>query len=94
MHDYAESNEFTMSQEAIAALLGTRRSGVTEAAGKLQAAGLLAYSRSRIGILDEVGLRKKSCECYRFIRKQFSALLKDVPTFLPVKSRSDNGTGA
>ena len=82
MHDYSESNEFEMSQEFIAAMLGVRRVGVTEAAGNLQAAGLISYSRSRIRILDEAGLKEKSCECYRFIRRQFDGLLSDVPRFL------------
>jgi Mn-dependent DtxR family transcriptional regulator len=75
-----------MSQEFIAAMLGARRVGVTQAAGKLQAAGLITYSRARIRILDEAGLKKKSCECYRFIRWQFNGLLSDVPRFLSGKS--------
>lgn len=87
MHDHAESNQFDMPQKSIAAMLGARREGVTEAAGKLQAAGLITYSRARISILDEAGLKKRSCECYRFIKKQFDALLIDVPRFLPGRSR-------
>jgi CRP-like cAMP-binding protein len=82
MHYYAESNEFAMSQESIGAMLGARRAGVSEAAGQLQARGLIAYNRGRIRILDEAGLKRRSCECYRFIRKQFDGLLKDVPKFL------------
>jgi CRP-like cAMP-binding protein len=85
MHHYAESSEFEMKHEFIAAMLGSRRVGVTEAAGKLQEAGLITYSRARIRILDEAGLRKESCECYRFIREQFDALLGDVPRFLAAK---------
>ena len=87
MHDYAESNEFEMSQEFIAAMLGVRRVGVTEAAGKLQAAGLINYSRARIRILDEAGLKRNTCECYRFIRRQFDGLLTDVPRFLSGRGR-------
>ena len=87
MHDYAESNEFAMSQASMAAMLGVRRTGITEAAGILQAARLMSYSRGRIRILDEAGLSKKSCECYRFIRGQFDGLLKDVPKFLSAKSQ-------
>lgn len=87
MHDHAESNQFVMTQESIAAMLGVRRSGVTEAAGELQAAGLITYSRARISILDEAGLKKRSCECYRFIKKQFDALRTEVPRFLPDRSR-------
>jgi CRP-like cAMP-binding protein len=85
MHDHAESNEFEMPHISIAAMLGARREGVTEAAGKLQAAGLITYRRARIQILDEAGLKKKSCECYRFIRRQFDGLLRDVPGFLAGK---------
>ena len=77
-----------MPHKSIAAMLGVRREGVTEAAGKLQAAGLITYSRARIRILDEAGLKKKSCECYRFIRQQFDGLLSDVPSFLAGQSRN------
>jgi CRP-like cAMP-binding protein len=87
MHDHAESNEFEMPHKSIAALLGARREGITEAAGKLQAAGLITYRRARIQILDGAGLKKKSCECYRFIRQQFDGLLRDVPGFLSDKAR-------
>jgi CRP-like cAMP-binding protein len=82
MHGHAESNEFEMSHKSIAAMLGVRREGVTEAAGKFQAAGLITYTRARIRILDVAGLKKKSCECYRFIRQQFEGLLNDVPKVL------------
>jgi CRP-like cAMP-binding protein len=82
MHDHAESNEFVMTQESIAAMLGVRRVGVTRAAGEFQAAGLMTYRRARIHILNEAGLKKKSCECYRFMRQQFDGLLSDVPGFL------------
>jgi hypothetical protein len=87
MHDHADSNRIDMPQKSIAAMLGVRREGVTEAAGKLQAAGFITYNRARITILDEAGLKKSSCECYRFIKKQFDALLSDVPKFLPGRSR-------
>jgi CRP-like cAMP-binding protein len=87
MHDYAESNEFVMSQADIAAMLGVRRVGVSKAAAEFQAASLMTYSRTRIRILNEAGLKKRSCECYRFIRKQFDGLLSDVPEFLSGKSR-------
>ena len=82
IHHYTELNEFVMSQQFIAAMLGVRRVGVTTAAGQLQAAGLITYSHARIRVLDKAGLEKKSCECYRFIRQQFNRLLSDVPKFL------------
>jgi CRP-like cAMP-binding protein len=87
MHDHAESNQFEMPQKSIAAMLGVRREGITEAAGKLQAARLITYRRASISILDEARLKKKSCECYRFIRQQFDGLLSDVPRFLSGQSR-------
>jgi hypothetical protein len=52
-----------------------------------QAAGLIAYRRARIQILDEAGLNKRSCECYRFIRRQFDGLLKEVSAFWSRKLR-------
>jgi CRP-like cAMP-binding protein len=93
MHDHAESNRFQMSQQSIAAMLGVRRVGITHAAGKLQAARLVTYRRASISILDEAGLKKKSCECYRFIRQQFDGLLKDVPRFLSDQPRSSGYRG-
>lgn len=88
MHHYAGTSEFEMKQEFIAAMLGSRRVGVTEAAGKLQESGLISYSRGRIRILDEARLRKQACECYRFIRQQFDGLLTDVPRFLSAIPRA------
>jgi CRP-like cAMP-binding protein len=82
MHDHAESNVFEMPHKSIAAMLGARREGVTEAAGKLQASGLITYSRGRIRIINQSGLKEQSCECYRFIKRQFDGLLRDVPRFL------------
>ena len=93
MHDHAESNTFAMSQESIAAMLGVRREGVTEAAGKFQASGLITYRRARICIVDEAGLNKKSCKCYRFIRQQLDGLLSDVPRFLSGKARISSSSG-
>jgi len=82
INHYAESKEFVMSQQFIASMLGVRRVGITAAAGELQAAGLISYSRARLRILDTAGLEKKSCECHRFIRQQFDSLLRDVPRYL------------
>ena len=67
-----------MTQELIANMLGVRREGVTEAAGKLQNAGLIKYSRGRIIVLDRPGLEKRVCECYEVVRREFSRLLPDV----------------
>jgi len=61
--DRLASSELTMTQELIANMLGVRREGVTEAAGKLQDAGLIHYSRGRITVVDRPGLEARACEC-------------------------------
>lgn len=73
--DRVSSNELTMTQELIANLLGVRREGVTEAAGKLQKAGLIRYNRGRISVIDRPGLEARSCECYSVVKKEFERLL-------------------
>lgn len=85
MNDYAAAPEFVMVHESIAAMLGVRRVGVTEAASRLQAAGLIAYERGRMRVLDKAGLRRKSCACYRFIRQQYEHLQAEVPRLLSGK---------
>ncbi len=76
--DRLPSNELSMTQELIANMLGVRREGVTEAAGKLQTAGLIRYNRGRITVLDRPGLEARVCECYEVVRKEFHRLLSDV----------------
>jgi CRP-like cAMP-binding protein len=73
--DRLASNELSMTQELIANMLGVRREGVTEAAGKLQDAGLIRYSRGRIAVLDRPGLEARSCECYQVVKTEFDRLL-------------------
>ena len=73
--DRLPGNELTMTQELIANMLGVRREGVTEAAGKLQAAGLIQYSRGHITILDRPGLEAKVCECYAVVKNEYDRLL-------------------
>ena len=75
--DRLPTNELTMTQELIANMLGVRREGVTEAAGKLQDAGLIHYSRGRITIVDRPKLEKRVCECYAVVKKEFDRLLPD-----------------
>ncbi len=77
--DRLPSNELTMTQELIANMLGVRREGVTEAAGKLQAAGLIHYRRGKITVLDRPGLEARSCECYRVVKSEFERLLHYLP---------------
>jgi len=73
--DRLSSNELSMTQELIANMLGVRREGVTEAAGKLQGAGLIHYHRGRITVLDRLGLEARSCECYQVVKAEFDRLL-------------------
>jgi len=75
--DRLPSNVLAMTQESIANTLGVRREGVTEAAGKLQEAGLIQYSRGRITIVDRAQLEKRVCECYAVVKKEFDRLLPD-----------------
>ena len=78
-HDRLRSNTLIMTQELIANMLGVRREGVTEAAGALQSAGLIRYSRGRITIVDRPGLERRSCECYEVVRRESDRLLPDTP---------------
>src|SRR5271169_5172388 len=73
--DRLRGDELLMTQELIANMLGVRREGVTEAASRLQAAGLISYSRGRIAVLDRAGLEKRTCECYGVVRKEYDRLL-------------------
>jgi len=68
LHDRAHSDEFVMTQEFIANMLGGRRETVTVAAGHLQDAGLIHYTRGRLRIVDRPGLENYVCECYRNVR--------------------------
>jgi len=74
--DRLSSNELSMTQELIANMLGVRREGVTEAAGKLQQAGLIQYSRGHITVLDRVGLEARVCECYQVVRNESDRILQ------------------
>jgi CRP-like cAMP-binding protein len=78
--DRLQTNELSMTQELIANMLGVRREGVTEAAGKLQAAGLISYQRGRITVLDRPGLEARSCECYQVVKTEFDRLLPYAAT--------------
>jgi CRP-like cAMP-binding protein len=77
--DRLSGDSLTMTQELIANMLGVRREGVTEAAGNLQRAGLIRYSRGHIDVLDRPGLEKAVCECYRVVKVEFDRLLSDIP---------------
>ncbi len=75
VHDCILQDELPLTQEFIANMLGTRRSGVTVAAGTLQEAGLIRYSRGKITILDQSRLEDTACECYRLVQNEFIRLL-------------------
>lgn len=66
--DRLPTHELAVTQEFMGNMLGVRREGVTESAGKLQKAGLISYHRGRIAILDRRGLEARACECYRVIK--------------------------
>lgn len=73
--DRLQAKELVMTQELIANMLGVRREGVTEAAGKLQQAGLIRYQRGHITVLDRAGLERRTCECYAVVKKEYDRLL-------------------
>jgi CRP-like cAMP-binding protein len=73
--DRLQGNELTMTQELIANMLGVRREGVTEAALKLQRAGLISYARGHIKVLDRPGLERRTCECYAVVKTEYARLL-------------------
>ncbi len=76
--DRSSSQELVMTQELISSMLGVRREGITEAAGKLQQAGFIRYRRGHIAVLDRVGLETRTCECYAVVKKEFIRLFADV----------------
>jgi CRP-like cAMP-binding protein len=77
--DRLPSNELAMTQELIANMLGVRREGVTEAAGKLHRAGLIDSRRGHITVLDRPGLEARVCECYAVVKLEFDRLLPSLP---------------
>lgn len=75
--DRLPSNELVMTQGLVASALGVRREGITEAAGKLQRAGLIRYRRGHIAVLERSGLEAVACECYAVVKKEMSRLRFD-----------------
>ena len=74
-HDRMQSDQFLLTQEFLAMMLGVQRTGVTHAAGALQRAGLIRYTRGNVTIIDRRGLIKRSCECYGVSKREFDRLL-------------------
>jgi CRP-like cAMP-binding protein len=76
--DRIPDRELVITQELVASMLGVRREGITEAAGKLQHAGFIRYRRGHIAVLDRPGLEARACECYAVVKKELGRLLYDV----------------
>jgi CRP-like cAMP-binding protein len=85
-HDRMQSDEFLLTQEFLAMMLGVQRTGVTAAAGALQRAGLIRYKRGNVTIIDRRGLMRRSCECYGVSKREFDRLL-GARTIRGVRSR-------
>ena len=92
--DRMSSQSISMTQELIANLLGVRREGVTEAAGRLQRQGLIRYSRGHIEVLDRAGLERSACECYGVVKLEFDRLLSDIPRGDPLHVLGRSGGAA
>jgi CRP-like cAMP-binding protein len=76
--DRVSSGELVMTQELVASMLGVRREGITDAAGKLRDAGFISYRRGHISVLGRAGLEARACECYAVVKKEIGRLLSDV----------------
>jgi CRP-like cAMP-binding protein len=76
MHDRADSEDLVYTHEFLAAMMGVNRKSVTLAANALQAAGLIAYRRGKMKVLDRAGLEAAACECYGTLRQRFAEFLK------------------
>ncbi|MDR6713750.1 CRP-like cAMP-binding protein [Pseudomonas hunanensis] len=87
--DRLQSDQLRMTQELIANMLGVRREGVTDAAGKLQRLGVIEYSRGHIKVLDRARLETLSCECYEVVRKETERLLPYLPVRRVTGDRED-----
>ena len=72
------NDELIMTHELVASMLGVRREGISDAAGKLQQAGFIRYRRGHITVLERSGLESRVCECYAVVKKELSRLLSDV----------------
>ncbi len=85
-HDRMQSNEFLLTQEFLAMMLGVQRTGVTAAAGALQRSGLIKYRRGTVTILNRPALTQRACECYGISKKEFDRLL-GKPALAQLRSR-------
>lgn len=78
MDDYV-GDELRLTHELISLTLGVRRAGISDAANEMRDAGLIAYQRGRIRILNRAGLEQRACECYRAIKEEYDRLYADLP---------------
>ena len=78
--DRMQSSDFPLTQEFLAMMLGVRRAGVTDAANALKRDGLINYSRGCITVLDQAGMEKRVCECYRVTKREFDLLFSPFST--------------
>jgi CRP-like cAMP-binding protein len=76
--DRIPSGELVMTQELVASMLGVRREGITQVAGKFQQAGFIRYRRGHISVLDRAGLEAHSCECYGVVRQELQRLQREI----------------
>jgi CRP-like cAMP-binding protein len=81
--DRLREREVVVTHELLAGMLGVRRESVTEAAGRLQAAGLIHYARGHIAVLDRAGLERRTCECYAVVKREYDRLLPRAPAARP-----------
>lgn len=81
--DRLPSNHMSVTQEAIASMIGVRREGITEAAGALQRDGVIEYRRGQITVLDRAALEERTCECYMVVRNEFDRLMPRQEPILP-----------
>jgi CRP-like cAMP-binding protein len=84
--DRVPSGELVMTQELVASMLGVRREGITEAAGKLREESIIDYRRGHISVLKREGLEKLSCECYGVVKVEFDRLMSDLPRVEPLQA--------
>jgi CRP-like cAMP-binding protein len=90
-HDRMQSDEFLLTQEFLAMMLGVQRTGVSAAAGALQSAGLIRYRRGVVTILNRSGLRQRACECYEVSKREFDRLLGNSPRRQPLPRKGRAG---
>ena len=81
--DRSPSNELTVTQELIAEMLGVRREGITQAAGKLQELGMIEYRRGHIAVVERSRLEARVCECYAVIKREYERLLPNTASRTP-----------